>query len=219
VQYTAFSTDSITVADSASNSGWSPAVDTLVDAGTGQGLASFYNLSLGTGLSSGSITATDSSGADLQSIAVISFTNSVAGTPTLDGHHGLDNTTSATTANSGAGNSTSGDLVLTGFVGVGPGSSFTPTLAITGVASTTVRNNASAAAGYVDGSGVTTTGGAASVTSNWSGLTAAAHVVLELIFAPPTAGPTAVFSDSGAAFEHLLTSRSANERQQTVWWS
>ncbi len=189
VQYTDFQADAIALTDNASPPntyvGSAAPVDNLVDAGTGQALASFYLASAAH--TATTITASFGS-AVIQSMAAIKFTNSVAGTPTLDGHHGFDNSVSTTTPNSGAGNATNGDLVLTGIISNGPdglGDTASVALAITGVTTPTIQNNQNTVAGYADGSGVTTTTGNA--TSTWTLTLGNPDVVLEMIFKPPAA--------------------------------
>ncbi len=183
VQYTDFQADAIALTDDASPPNtYVPRVDNLVDATTGQGVASFYCASATH--TATKITASFGS-AVIQSFGMIKFTNSVSGTPTLDGHSGHDNTVATTTPNSGAASgSNNGDLVLTGIIGAGAGTLGTLSApAITGVTTPTLRNNQQTVAGYGDASGVTTTTG--SVTSTWTTSSVIA-VVLELIFAPPS---------------------------------
>src|SRR5262245_56170101 len=87
VQYTDTQTDSVSVTDSASNAYTLPANVNFMDATVGQGCVALYNAALANALSSGSITASFGTGATnvIQTIGVIEFSNSVAGTPTLDG--------------------------------------------------------------------------------------------------------------------------------------
>jgi hypothetical protein len=187
VQYSDFQVDTIALTDNASppNTYIGP-VDNFLDSGTGQAIASFYCASA----THTATTITASFGSSvIQSMGAIKFTNSVAGTPTLDGHHGLDNSVATTTPNSGAGNSTNGDLVLTGIISNGVNGLGAISLAITGVASPVVQNNQNTDAGYADGSGVTTTTG--SVTSTWT-VDSHPDSVLELIFKPPAAGGTTI---------------------------
>ncbi len=185
-QYTDFGTDTLTITDSSGLNTWVANVDNLVDATNGEGLSSFYCLSAAHAATTITV-GTSPSKAVIQSFGIIKFTNSVSGAPTLDGHSGHDNTVSTTTPNSGAGNSTNGDLVLTAIISDTTADSVT-SLAITGVTTTTVRNNQETVAGYADGSGVTTTGGVGSVTSTWTMSASRDFVVLEMIFAPPVAG-------------------------------
>ncbi len=183
VQYSDFQADAIAVTDNASPPNTYLAVDSNIDLTTSnQGVASFYCASAVH--TATTITASFGS-AVVQSMAGIKFTNSIAGTPTLDGHHGLANAPATTTPNSGAGNSTNGDLVLTAVTSNGPNGLGTQSLAITGVTTPIERNDQNAAAGYADGSGVTTTTG--NVTSTWTLGTSNPDVVLEMIFSPPSA--------------------------------
>jgi|SRR5215469_16730110 len=188
VEYSDFQTDTISVTDNASPPNTYIPVDNVFDA-SGQLLASFYCASCAH--SATSITASYATTPVIQNFGVIKFTNSVAGTPTLDGHSGLDNSTGTSTPNSGTGTATNGDLVLTGVSSDGTVNVGYSSLAITGVTSPTIQNNNDANAGYADGSGVTTTTG--SVTSTWT-VTGGAHafVVLQMFFKPPSAAPSGV---------------------------
>jgi hypothetical protein len=181
VQYSDFQIDAVTCTDNASPPNTYTPVDSLLNVGSGQALASFYCASAANAPTT--ITAKFGTAVVMQTMGAIKFKNSVSGTPTLDGHSGLYNSTATLTPNSAAATgSNNGDLVLAGIIG--DGSSFSsPSLGITGVTTTSIRNNQNTAAGYLDGSGVTTTTG--SVTSTWTVTATKTAVVLEVIFAPP----------------------------------